>query len=133
MKKWQEILGVFIILGILVLIACLSGCQIGRDTARKLAIEDFKNMETAKEVAVLCIDSWPEKAGLMEGYLKGHMDELSANTLDTIKILNDLSAKDPNEITDYELGYFLGLKLQLSGDLFNKYASDILKTIMTIL
>jgi hypothetical protein len=121
----------------LVVVLLMAGCQFGRDTAYKLSVEDLKNMETAREVSANCVKGWPTKEGLIKGLLEGRMDELPENTIKTMEILHDLSVKDPNDMTDYDLGYFLGLKLQLTGPiaegLWNKYASDVLKTIMQIL
>lgn len=115
----------------------VSGCQFGRDTALDLSVENLKNMDTVREVAENCRMAWPTESGLIKAAIGPGMDELSVQDVNTINELDLLATKDPNDITDSELGTFLGLKLRLYGSVVRKlleqYAPNVLKLLPLIL
>jgi len=109
----------------------LCSCATLRQSAIDVSIEEVKNAKAAREVALNYLTVWPIQSGFIRGALGPRIDELPTYAIDAMNGLDELSAADPNDIGDYELGTSLGLRVRLLGAVIREalrfYAPDILK------
>ena len=102
MKKW--------IIIVTIILQC-AGCALLRQSAIDISTENIKNAEAIREVSKNCISVWPVQSGFLKGTLGYRINELPNESIEAIEELDRLAALP--ERTDYELGYFLGLKVRL--------------------
>ena len=120
--------GLFWLLVILIsiILTVAAGCSSARQGMMDLSAENVKNAETMKEIALDCVSIWPVQSGFIYGALD---KKLSVETTEALKEL-DLLAEN-TELTDYQLGYFLGLKTRLLSSVIQvaleKYAPSIVE------
>ncbi len=104
----------------------VASCSTMRQGVIDISAENVKNAETMKEIALDCVSIWPVQSGFIYGALD---KKLSVETTEALKEL-DLLAEN-TELTDYQLGYFLGLKTRLLGSVIQvaleKYAPSIVE------
>ena len=115
-----------------VLLVCLSfliGCSPARRIAIGISVENVKNAEAMREISKNCQDTWPVLSGFIEGTIGSRMNELPYEVKEAKEALDRLS--DLPELTDYETGLFLGLKIRLLNSVvrvtFEKYAPDLIE------
>lgn len=115
----------------LVCLLWLLGCATVRQGAIDISKEEMKNAETAREVAANYLTIWPIQSGFIKGALGPRLDELPAQAVDAMNELDQLATGDPNEVTDYDLGLSLGLRIRLLTSVVVEalefYAPDILE------
>jgi len=124
---------------VLIILVCVSlcGCAVLRKSAVDISKEEVKNTDTAREVATNYLLIWPMQSGFIKGALGPRLDELPTQVVEAISELDELSAKDPNEIDDYDRGLSLGLRVRLLGavvrEALKQYAPDVLELLPLIL
>lgn len=108
------------------LLVLLAGCSTGRQIAIDVSLENTKNAEAMREVAENCRSVIQMQIGFIEAALGNRINELSIEDIEALKKLKELAEKP--ELSDYELGQFLGLKLRLWNSVvqatLDKYAPD---------
>jgi len=112
---------------VVVTLIIVTGCQQIRQTAIDISVENAKNAETIKEISLICKEAWLVESGFIDG-LGLREDELPKEVIEAKEQLDLLAEKE--ELTDYELGLFLGLKVRLLNSVFKatleKYAPDVI-------
>ena len=107
----------------------IAGCSTARQGVIDISTENVKNAETMREVSLDCLSVWPIQSGFIKGALGSRINELPNEAIEAIEELDRL-AELPNQ-SDYELGYFLGLKMLLWGSTIQialeKYAPSIVE------
>jgi len=88
-----------------------AGCEMTRQCAIDISKENIKNAETMREVSLNCLSVWQIQSGFIKGALGSRIDELPNEAIEAMDELDRLAALP--EKSDYELGYFLGLKVRL--------------------
>lgn len=113
---------------------CLSlvGCAFLREKAVWLSEEDLANAETVRGIAKNNLETWPLKSGILHGAVGSRLDEWPVEAVEAIKELDQLAEKYlEGELTDWELGYTVGLKVRLLGvvvmEAVKRFAPDILE------
>lgn len=105
----------------------VAGCAAGRQAAIDLSEENVLNAEAMRQVARNCRSVIQMQIGFTETALGNRMDELSIEDVKALKELKQLAEKP--ELSDYEVGRFLGSKARLLGSVvqvaLEKYAPDI--------
>lgn len=96
---------------LLISIVVFAGCSPARQITIDVSAENIKNAETLLEVSRKCVTAWPVESGFIEGALSSRMDELPNDVVKAKEQLDLLAEKE--ELSDYELGLFLGLKVRL--------------------
>lgn len=95
----------------LFLTATLSGCYSSTAFVR---LED-RNLETiaqAKDGTKKMLATWEFRSGLIHGALEPRLAELPAQAVKALDELDRLAARR-DELSDYDLGYALGLRLRM--------------------
>jgi len=104
---------------VIVLMVVLTSCSPIRKVAIDISEENMKNAETMKEVSQNCISVWPIQSGFIKGALGNRINELPKETVEAIEELDRLA--QISEPTDYEIGLFLGLKINLMSSTASKF------------
>jgi len=111
----------------LVTVFLCSGCVMTRQCAIDISKENIKNAETIKEVSSNCLSVWEIQSGFIKGALGNRINELPKEAIEAIDELDRLAALP--ELSDYELGYFLGLKVRMLNSVIEtaikKYAPEL--------
>jgi hypothetical protein len=106
----------------------VTGCAMTRQCAKAISTENVKNAETIREVSQNCLSVWNIQSGFIKGALGYRINELPNEAIEAIKELDRLASLP--ELTDYELGLFLGLKVRLLSSVvqktLEKYAPDVI-------
>jgi len=117
------------ILIVAVLSVTLAGCQIGRQIAIDVSVEEVQNAEMCREVAKNYLKIWPIQSGFIRGALGSRIDELPVQAIEAMDELDDLVA-ETQDYSDYELGYSLGLRVRLLSEIvlqaLKQYAPDVI-------
>lgn len=116
---------------LIVLSFILAGCSIARQAGEDYCEESKLNTESIKSTAECILRDWPVCHGLIVGSMGPRIDELPQHMRDAMNQLDELSQKYyAGELTDYELGLALGLKLRLLmntiAETLRIYAPDVL-------
>lgn len=105
----------------------IASCSPMRQLAINTSIENVKNAEMIREVSQNCLSVWPIQSGFIKGALGNRMNELPNEAIEAIKELDRLA--ELPEQSDYELGFFLGLKVRMLSSVvqiaLEKYAPDV--------
>ena len=112
---------------VIILLFLLAGCSPARQVAIDLALEKAENVKTMREISERCKTDWLVISGFIKGTLGSRMNELPNEAIEAINELDRLAEQE--ELSDYELGYFLGLKVRLWCEVIRvaleKYAPDV--------
>jgi hypothetical protein len=87
------------------------GCANIRKELVKLSEEDMANAETSRIIAKNILSTWPINSGFIRGSLGPRINELPVNAIKALDELDALAKK--TEWSDFELGYSLGIRVQL--------------------
>jgi len=113
----------------LTMLLLTAGCSITRQVALDVSTENVKNAEMVREVSLNCLSIWPIQSGFIKGALGYRINELPNEAIEAIDELDRLA--ELPEQSDYELGYFLGLKVRLLSSVvqktLEKYAPDVIE------
>lgn len=111
---------------VMIILQC-AGCSLTRQCAIDISTENIKNAQTIREVSSNCISVWPVQSGFIKGALGNRINELPNEAIEAIDELDRLAGLP--EQSDYELGYFLGLKVRTLSSVvqvaLKKYAPDV--------
>lgn len=120
-------ISVVMILALVVLIGCA--------TMQVISEQDLKNAETSKIVAKNLLSTWKLNSGFIRGALGTRILELPFQAVSAMNELDELAEK--TNLTDYDLGYSLGLRVRALGavvqEAFRLYAPEILKYLPSLL
>lgn len=109
---------------VVTLLLLVAGCSPARQAVINISDENIKNAETIKEVAEKCRSVWLTQSGFIDGAFGNRINELPKEAIEAKDKLDQLA--EQTELTDYELGLFLGLKVRLLGSVaqvaIEKYA-----------
>lgn len=90
-------------------------------------------VETGREVSEILKDNWLWILGVVRGAI--NTDQLSAETVKAMEESEQLAKKE--ELTDYELGYFLGLRIRIinsvSMQVLQQYAPEVFELLPLVL
>jgi hypothetical protein len=96
-----------------------------------LSKTDIKNAETSRILAKNLLSTWKINSGFIRGALGDRINKMPAEIVKAMDELDKISEK--TEWNDFELGYSLGVRARLLGELIINclkiYAPDVLKYI----
>ena len=114
---------------ILIMVLFLMGCASIRADLVKLSQEDIQNAEATRVLSKNLLLTWSLNSGFIRGTLGDRLNQLPAEAVKAMDELDVLSGKI--EWSDFELGYSLGLRVRLLGEIvanaLKLYAPEILK------
>lgn len=114
---------------ILILAMFLISCASIRADLVKLSQEDIQNAEATRVISKNLLLTWGLNSGFLRGALGDRLNQLPAEAVKAMDELDVLSGKI--EWSDFELGYSLGLRVRLLGEIVTNalrlYAPEILK------
>ena len=115
----------------IVLLVLVGGCSILRQAGEDYCDESKLNTNSIRSTSRCILDAWPTRHGLIVGTLGPRIEELPKECIDAMDELDTLSAVDPNNLTDYQLGKTLGLNVRLLmktvEEILKKYAPEVLR------
>ena len=116
-----------IILAVLLVGIMLSGCSLMRTGLVEMSKEDVKNAEATREAAWNFISTWNLNSGFIKGALGDRITEFPMQFVEAMDELDIVANME--EIVDYDLGYFLGLRVRtletLIQETLKAYAPDV--------
>jgi hypothetical protein len=116
---------------ILILAFGLIGCGTIRGSLISISEEDLKNAETTRVVAQNLLKTWKINSGFIRGSLGDRINQLPKGVVLAMEELDALA--DKTTWTDFELGYSVGVRVRLLGELVAQalklYAPEVLKYI----
>lgn len=114
---------------ILAMLMFAAGCSTARQMAIDVSEENVLNAEAMRQVAENCRSVCLMQIGFTETALGNRMNELSIEDIEAVKELKQLAEK--TELSDYEVGRFLGFQVRLSGSvvqsILDKYAPNVVE------
>lgn len=116
---------------ILILLSLCLGCTAMQKSIISLSKTDIKNAETSRILAKNLLSTWKINSGFIRGALGDRINKMPAEIVKAMDELDKISEK--TEWNDFELGYSLGVRARLLGELIINclkiYAPDVLKYI----
>jgi len=113
------------------LIPLFLGCTAMQKSIINLSKTDLKNAETSRVLAKNLISTWEINSGFIRGALGDRLNKLPAEIVKAMDELDKIS--EQTEWNDFQLGYSLGVRARLLGDLILNalkiYAPDVLQYI----
>lgn len=114
---------------VFILVVSLISCAGIRADLVKLSQEDIQNAEATRVISKNLLLTWGLNSGFLRGALGDRLNQLPAEAIKAMDELDVLSGKI--EWSDFELGYSLGLRVRLLGEIVTNalrlYAPEILK------
>ena len=114
---------------VFILIPFLFSCASIRTGLVGLSQEDLKNAEATRVISKNLLLTWGLNSGFLRGALGDRLNQLPAEAVKAMDELDALAKKI--EWSDFELGYSLGLRVRLLGEIVTNalrlYAPEILK------
>jgi len=98
---------------VLMCLLWLGGCATMRQVPIRISEEEIENAKALKVVARNCLSITAFQVGMLEGGLGEDINKLPASAITAIEEMKQLSALDPNSLTDEQLGLSLGLRLRI--------------------
>ena len=95
------------------LLLFVTGCPSMRKAITDISNENIKNVKMMRKVASECRADYLWEAGFVKAVLGNRINELPSEDVQALEELKQLA--EQTEVSDYELGRFLGLKLRLAG------------------
>ncbi len=108
---------------IAIITLCMVGCAGLRKDLIQISKEDMKNAETTRIVAKNMLLSWKLNSGYLRGVMGDRILELPSSALKAIQELDILAEKQ--NLSDYELGYSVGLRVKLLGHLVENAIKEV--------
>lgn len=112
-----------------------SGCSQIYELTQKTTTIDLQNAEASRNMAKAFLLTWKLNSGFIRGALGPNMGSLPAQTVAAMDELDKLAEKQ--DLNDYDLGYSLGLRVRMLGQIVNEafkiYAPEILKYVPALL
>jgi hypothetical protein len=106
------------------------GCGWFRKNLVELSESDLKNAEATRVVAKNLLSTWKLNSGFIRGVLGERLNELPAEIVEALDELDKLADRQ-DELSDYDLGYSVGLRVRMFGAVVVKalktYAPEVLK------
>lgn len=122
MKKW---------LISIVMLLFLSSCSFFRKAGEDYCVESKLNTEAIQSTSRCILKAWPTRYGVIMATLGPRVEELPKQAIDAMEELNTFAMTDPNELTDYQLGTTLGLRIRLLittiEEILKEYAPEALR------
>jgi len=88
-----------------------------------------ETIKQAKAGTLLLLENWEFRSGVIHGALQSQIDKLPVAAVNAMKELDDIASRR-DKLTDYELGYALGLRISMLESTVRmavkKFAPDIL-------
>lgn len=114
---------------IITVLAFSLSCTSIRGNLVSLSEQDIKNAETSRVVAKNLLSTWKLNSGFIRGALGDRINQLPVGVVKALDELDLLAEKTgPN---DFDLGYSLGLRVRLLGELvanaLKLYAPEVLQ------
>jgi len=95
----------------------------------KLEQQQTETIKQAKAGTLLLLEHWEFRSGVIHGALQSQIDALPVAAVNAMKELDDIASRR-DKLTDYELGYALGLRISMLEATVKmavkKFAPDIL-------
>jgi len=95
----------------------------------KLEQQQTETIKQAKAATLLLLENWEFRSGVIHGDLQSQIDKLPVAAVKAMKELDDIASRR-DKLTDYELGYALGLRISMLEATVNmavkKFAPNIL-------
>uniref|UniRef100_A0A6H1ZCU9 Lipoprotein n=1 Tax=viral metagenome TaxID=1070528 RepID=A0A6H1ZCU9_9ZZZZ len=103
------------------------GCSTFRKGLVEMSNQDVKNAEASREAAKNFISTWKLNSGFIRGALGDRITEFPAQFIAALDELDTIADKET--LVDYDLGYFLGLRVRsletIVQETLKMYAPDI--------
>lgn len=116
---------------ILIFLPLFLGCTAMQKSIINLSKTDIKNAETSRVLATNLLSTWKINSGFIRGALGDRINKMPAEIVKAMDELDKIS--EQTEWNDFELGYSLGVRVRLLGDLIlnclKVYAPDVLQYI----
>jgi len=107
----------------------LSSCAWMRKEIVEISKSDVKNAQALRTASKNFLSTWRINSGFIRGVLKDRLDQFPKGTIEAMDELDELCKK--TEWDDFELGYSVGLRVHILGDLIKNtlkiYAPNVLK------
>lgn len=114
---------------IIILIPLFLGCSAIGKSLVSLSETDLANAGTTRTVAKNLLSTWKLNSGFIRGSLGDRINQFPIGVVKAMDELDALSEK--TEWSDFDLGYSLGVRIRLLGELviqaLKLYAPEILK------
>lgn len=114
---------------IILMLLLIAGCSPMRQGAIDTSTENIQNAETMREMARNCRSAWLVQSGFFDALIGNRKKELPAEVIEAKDKLDQLAEK--TELSDYELGLFLGLTIRLKSSvvqvILEKYAPNVIE------
>lgn len=114
---------------VFILSISLISCSGLRKDLVKLSQSDLKNAEASRVISKNLLSTWPINSGFIRGGLGDRLNQMPGEFIKAMEELDKLSMK--TEWSDFELGYSLGLRVRLLGEIITNtlktYAPEVLK------
>ena len=114
----------FVVLSLLILPGCYT-----TQGFMKLEQQQTETIKQAKAATLLLLENWEFRSGVIHGALQSQIDKLPVAAVKAMKELDDIASRR-DKLTDYELGYALGLRISMLEATVNmavkKFAPNIL-------
>jgi len=108
----------------------LAGCSLYRESLVEMSREDVKNADAVREAALNFNSTWNINSGFIRGALGERIAEFPAQFISAIDELDKIANKE-DQLTDYDLGYSLGLRVRtleaLVQDALKQFAPNVLE------
>jgi predicted small lipoprotein YifL len=114
-------------IALLLVLFFVLGCGVMRKGLIEMSREDVKNAEASREAARNFISTWNLNSGFIKGALGDRITEFPMQFVEAMDELDTVANME--ESVDYDLGYFLGLRVRtletLIQETLKMYAPDI--------
>ena len=105
------------------------GCSAMRKGLVEMSKEDVRNAEASREAAYNFISTWDLNSGFIRKALGDRTSEFPAQFISALDELDEIARKPADELTDFDLGSFLGLRVRtletIVQETLELYAPDI--------
>ena len=109
----------------------------GQSSGQSFANWDFKNYEATKDLAKSLLKTWRLNSGFIRGALGAKFEALPAEVVRAMDVLDEMAQKPIDELDDMELGYSLGVRVLMAGEIvlkaIQKYSPETLPLVLKIL
>jgi len=124
------------VIAVLLAFCMAVSCAAIRKDLVKLSEEDLKNAETTRVVAKNLLSTWKLNSGFIKGALGARLNEMPQSVITTLQELDTLADKK-DQLTDYDLGYSVGLRVRMLSTMVQQtlknYAPEVLKYLPSFL
>jgi len=109
----------------------------GQSSGQSFANWDFKNYEATKDLAKSLLKTWRLNSGFIRGALGAKFQALPSEVVRAMDELDEMAQKPIDELDDMELGYSLGVRVLMAGEIvlkaIERYSPEVLPIVLKIL